>query len=530
MHRSALWLSPQLSEADMSKIYGKLGFYGQILTVIGLTAALAACGDSSGSDASGAAASTSSPAAISNPAAIKSPTASGTATTPATTTTATVSGTPAASTAMVTNNGKQIVDKSQTVWTVKSGVVYEQPAGAATTAAAGVSANVLLLYYANGVVYQENNNCLWWSWSGSTWVTASNPAPTATPACTPASSSAASAATATAPAPATSTASSGFGVKVAGSTFTDLSGNVLQLQGENVTALEINDTSMWDAYYGTNLSTWQSIASTWQMNIIRLPLNEWAWRTNATSAGGKPYQTIVATAVANITAAHMYVILDLHWATPNNYNNGVADGQPGYLDADNAVNFWSSVASVYKNNPAVMFELFNEPYADDQAFDSTRLNLLKNGGTFTFYNQASGKGNPTDTGVSFQVAGHQQLVTAIRATGATNVILYSCPAWNSEPSQSLAVMPSDPLNQLGATVHYANGSNADYSNIQAAGIPIVLTEYYTLANRGGYSWAQSNHIGYVMWGANNWNSSADLSSLVTNAPWSYNSASVAWPL
>jgi len=39
-------------------------------------------------------------------------------------------------------------------------------------------------------------------------------------------------------------------------------------------------------------------------------------------------------------------------------------------------------------------------------------------------------------------------------------------------------------------------------------------------------WAQSNHIGYVMWGANNWNSSADLSSLINNAPWSYNSASV----
>ncbi len=320
-----------------------------------------------------------------------------------------------------------------------------------------------------------------------------------------------------------------FGIKVASNKFTDLSGNVLQLQGENVTALEINDPSMWDAYEGTNLSTWQTIASTWQMNIIRLPLNEWAWRTNATSPGGKPYQSIVATAVANITAAHMYVILDLHWATPNNYNGGVADGQPGYLDADNAVNFWSSVASAYKNNPAVTFELFNEPYADNQAFDSTRLNLLKSGGTFTFYNQASGKGNPVNTGVSYQVAGHQQLVTAIRNTGATNVILYSCPVWNSVPAQSLAVKPTDPLNQLAATVHYANGSNADYTNILNAGIPIVMTEFYTLANRGGYAWAQANHIGYVMWGANNWNSSPDLRSLINNAPWSYNSASVAWP-
>jgi hypothetical protein len=362
-------------------------------------------------------------------------------------------------------------------------------------------------------------------------VLSSNPAPSVTPACPASSSSSSGAASATAPATAPPPASSGFGIKVVGNTFTDLSGNVLQLQGENVTALEINDTSMWDGYYGTNLSTWQTIASTWQMNIIRLPLNEWAWRTNATSAGGTPYQTIVATAVANITAAHMYVILDLHWATPNSYNNGVADGQPGYLDADNSVNFWTSVATAFKNNPAVTFELFNEPYADDSgSWDSTRLNLLKSGGTFTFYNQASGKGSPVDTGVSFQVAGHQQLVTAIRNAGATNVILYSCPVWNSVPAQSLDVKPTDPLNQLGATVHYANGSNADYTNILNAGIPIVMTEFYTLAGRGGYAWAQSNHIGYVMWGANNWNSSADLSSLINNAPWSYNSASVAWPL
>ena len=322
--------------------------------------------------------------------------------------------------------------------------------------------------------------------------------------------------------------SSGLGIKVAGNTFTDLSGNVLQLQGENVSGLE-GPSSMWDGFYGTNLTTWQTVASTWQTNIIRLPLNESSWRTNASSAGGKPYQTIVATAVANITAAHMYVILDLHWAAPNNYNNGVADGQPGYLDADNSVNFWSSVATAFKSNPAVIFELFNEPYADDSgSWDSTRLNLLKSGGTFTFYNQISGQGSPVDTGVSYQVAGHQQLVTAIRNTGATNVILYSCPGWDNAFSQSLDVEPTDPLNQLAATVHYP-GSTAGFSSVLNAGLPILITEFYTLSGIGGYSYPQSNKIGYLMWGGNNWSSNSNLSSLINNAPWSYNSASVAWP-
>ena len=67
----------------MSKIHGKLGIYGPILTVIGMAAALAGCGGSSGSDsASVAAASTSSPALITSPALIKNPTVSGTPTSP----------------------------------------------------------------------------------------------------------------------------------------------------------------------------------------------------------------------------------------------------------------------------------------------------------------------------------------------------------------------------------------------------------------------------------------------------------------
>ena len=425
---------------------------------------------------------------------------------------------------IITGAGQSIVDATLTTWTIQAGVVYSQPSAGAA-APAGFSANVIALAYVGGKIYQENAACQWYGWTAgaaSPWAAVSAPAVTG-PTCP-----------ATPPPPAAS-----LGIKVHGATFTDLTGNVLQLQGENVTAIEISyANSMWDAYYATTVATWKSILTAWHMNIIRLPLNEWAWRTNAPSAKGVAYQTIVATAVANINAAGAYVILDLHWAAPNAYtgnlsgNNaaGYADGQPGYIDADNGVNFWTSVATAYKNNPAVLFELFNEPYGDNSGGASS-YQYLKNGSGTTqvpFLDQAEGKGTGQSTGKNYAVVGHQQLVTAIRATGATNVILYSCPVWDSEPSQSLAVEPTDPLNQLGATVHYANGSNADYTNILNAGIPIIMTEFYTLASRGGYPWAQAAHIGYVMWGANNWNSNADLSSLITASPWSFNSASVAW--
>jgi endoglucanase len=395
-----------------------------------------------------------------------------------------------------------------------------QAKGTAAPTVAGFTQNVVALTLVNNVIYQENASCQWWSWIAGVWTVATQPNSVVLPACpAPSSSSSSSGA-------ASSSGASTFGLKISGNKFVDLNGNVLQLQGEAVAGSEISyANSMWDAYYTTSVATWTAIKNKWQMNIIRLPLNEYDWNANASSAKGVPYQTIVKTAAANITAAGMYAIADLHWAAPNGYRGGVADGQPGYIDSDNGPTFWSSVATAFKNNPGVLFELFNEPYGTG----SVDNNLLKNGGgPVSFYDQAQGKGGGANTGVSFTVAGHQQLVNAIRATGATNVILYSCPAWDSQPSASLAVKPTDPLNQLGATVHYANGSNADYTNILNAGIPIIMTEYYTMAGRGGYSWAKTNHIGYVMWGANNWGSSGDLSALINNSPWSYNGASVAW--
>ncbi len=63
----------------------------------------------------------------------------------------------------------QIVDDQSHVWTVTSGVVYEN----GTTAA--YSANVTQLLYYNGVIYQENAAGGWWSWTGSAWADATDP-------------------------------------------------------------------------------------------------------------------------------------------------------------------------------------------------------------------------------------------------------------------------------------------------------------------------------------------------------------------
>ena len=63
----------------------------------------------------------------------------------------------------------QIVDASGNVWTVVSGVAYENGA------LAGYSANVTLLLYFNATIYQENASGNWWSWNGSAWLAGSDP-------------------------------------------------------------------------------------------------------------------------------------------------------------------------------------------------------------------------------------------------------------------------------------------------------------------------------------------------------------------
>ncbi|HEY8965308.1 MAG TPA: cellulase family glycosylhydrolase, partial [Candidatus Methylacidiphilales bacterium] len=72
---------------------------------------------------------------------------------------------------------------------------------------------------------------------------------------------------------------------------------------------------------------------------------------------------------------------------------------------DNCVDFWKDAAARYKNNPAVLFDIFNEPH--DISWE-----VWRNGGTV----EASGK-------PPFHSPGMQGLVDAVRGTGAKNIIV-----------------------------------------------------------------------------------------------------------
>jgi type II secretory pathway pseudopilin PulG len=144
---------------------------------------------------------------------------------------------------------------------------------------------------------------------------------------------------------------------------------------------------------GQNLSLGDyTLMSSWQANIVRLPLNEKFWIQNTSN-----YRSRVDQQVQWITSLGMDVLLTLQWSDGGNIGNTVKQYQMPDQDSNT---FWQDVASIYQTNSHVLFELYNEPYG-------VSWNVWRNGGA------APG----------FTAVGMQQLYDTVRATGAQNLVL-----------------------------------------------------------------------------------------------------------
>ena len=295
-------------------------------------------------------------------------------------------------------------------------------------------------------------------------------------------------------------------ISISGNRFIDSNGNILHLQGVNLSGMEftaIQGYSPSDPTGGNfgqpNNPNWSAISS-WKANIVRIPLNEDSWLgltctdiDGFTRQGdpGNNYKTFLANMVNQANAAGMYVILDLHWAAPG---NTCPMGQAQMADADHSLDFWTSVATAYKDNPAVLFDLFNEPFITNFTGDPWSYIMYGTKGSFSGYPAYNRTGTQKTINNAWTVASYQDMINAVRATGATNVILVGSLSYTADLSGWLAHAPADPLGQIAATWHpyptygAAFGTQA-YSQpgfapqvftyvqqIMAAGIPVFATE------------------------------------------------------
>jgi len=191
--------------------------------------------------------------------------------------------------------------------------------------------------------------------------------------------------------------------KVSGNKVIDSSGKPYYFYGVDRCSLE------WSSV-GDHISLNDfKLMNTWGSNVVRIPLNQDFWLQGANNYSAN-YVSTISQAVNWAHQANMDVILDLHWSDKGDLSNK-APGQQRMADS-NSINFWKEVATAYKSDPNVVFELYNEPH-------DVSWQVWLNGG---------------DSGDGFQAAGMQQLYDAVRSTGAENLVIVGGLNWGYDLS------------------------------------------------------------------------------------------------
>ena len=316
---------------------------------------------------------------------------------------------------------------------------------------------------------------------------------------------------------------------MSGNKLVDASGKTLVLRGVNRSGTEYMCVQGGGIFDGpSDAASVAAIAAWTGVNVVRLGLNEDCWLgINGASPGGSAYQQAIYAFVQLCHSYGLYVILELHWSAPG---SSEATYQENMADFDHSPAMWASVAQMFLNDPAVIFDLFNEPNnigivgcattapqpACNNAVSEAAAGNIEEAfwwgayrGTGAITNQNSGKfGN-------WQMASMQDMLNAVRATGSTNVCLIGGDEFANDMTGWLTSYPSDPLGQIAASTHIYSWN--PYNTLAywqqyllpiAAQFPVVIGEF-----GGGDPWsfdepllqfADQNGISYLAWAWDTW--------------------------
>jgi endoglucanase len=321
-------------------------------------------------------------------------------------------------------------------------------------------------------------------------------------------------------------------ISISGNHFVNGAGQPIRLLGVNHQSFEYACVDGFGYNDGHMDAADAAAVASWNANAVRVPLNEDCWlglngqpnssqtEEKLTQAG---YQQAVEEYVADLNAHGLYAILDLHWTAPGAQ---VANSQQPMPD-EHSVPFWQSVAQTFKSNPAVVFDLFNEPFDptdknsgdDEEPLDKVSWDCWESGGCDTVAYTETAEGTKR-TGAKYQVVGMQTLLSTIRETGATQPVMVGGLNFANDLTEWATHAPNDPLNQEAASFHNYMGKPCDNVSCWnsviapiAANVPVVTGEFAednfteqkcanttpSTFDQDYMTWADQHGVSYLAW-------------------------------
>lgn len=304
-------------------------------------------------------------------------------------------------------------------------------------------------------------------------------------------------------------------IKVSGNKIVDGNGKVVTLRGVNRSGSEFMCIQGHGLFDGPSDQNSINNMKKWKINVVRIPLNEDCWLAINGVQGqyaGENYISAIANFVNLFLNNDIYVILDLHWTAAGSTQATKQDPMP---NRDHSIDFWKGVANRFKGNSAVIFDLFNEPFPNGGTWDDAGAwACWKNGGS-------------SCNGLNYQAAGMQELVNAVRSTGANNIVMLGGLAWSNSFARWLEYLPNDPANQIAGSWHsynfnYCNNNGCwnQYVASVAQKYPIIIGESGENDCNHGYidqltGWADGAGLSYLAWTWNTWDCASG-PALITN--------------
>lgn len=306
---------------------------------------------------------------------------------------------------------------------------------------------------------------------------------------------------------------------VSGNELVSANGSEVVLHGVDRSGTEFECVEKHGIFDGPSTQASITAMKRWKVNVVRVPLNEACWNgesyVNASYARAN-YRAAIKSYVRLLNSNGLVVILDLHWSDglyvgrSKACTTAKAMCEKPMPDAAESLPFWSSVAVAFKGDNAVIFDLLNEPYPDAALPNSTSAWKCWRDG-----------GSSCGTGIRYKVAGMQTLIDAIRATGATNVIMLGGLNFANDLSGWLKFEPTDPDHNLVASWHSYNFNGCSSPVCWASELSQVFAKVPVIAGEIGENdcsdsyidslmrWLDAKDVGYLAWAWNaDWNCSS----------------------